>query len=74
MPKLADPNLIRCATCNARLSERAEYHPYAFCVLVKAGLNPLTVVLDAVRALKLTPGPEAIEPRNQAEPTSDNPS
>ena len=48
-----DPNLTRCAECGMRTSSAAEYHPYAFCVLVKAGLNPLTVVLDAAKALKL---------------------
>lgn len=51
--KPRDPNLTRCAECGARTVSVSEYHPYAFCVLVKAGLNPLTVVLDAVKALKI---------------------
>jgi hypothetical protein len=43
-----------CQECGYReFDGPAEYHPYAFCVLVKAGLNPLTVVLDAVKALKV---------------------
>ena len=48
-----DPNLVRCAECGYLTGPGPEYHPYAFCVLVKAGLNPLTVVLDAVKALKI---------------------
>ena len=40
-----------CAECHAMLDEAGEYHPYAFCVLRKAGLNPLDVVTEAMRAL-----------------------
>jgi len=39
-----------CQRCGMEV-EPNEYHPYAFCVLVRAGLNPLTVVLEAVRKL-----------------------
>lgn len=52
----ADPNLTICTTCGAKLSAASEYHPYAFCVLVKAGLYPLTVVLDAAKALGIGAG------------------
>lgn len=48
-----DPNLARCAECGTMTGPGPEYHPYAFCVLVKAGLNPLTVVLDAAKELKI---------------------
>lgn len=41
-----------CAECGA-MCESGEYHPYAFCVLVKARLNPLTVVLEAAKKLKI---------------------
>lgn len=47
----ANPNLTLCTECGEHLSEKSEYHPYAFCVLIKAGLNPLAVVLDAAKAL-----------------------
>lgn len=49
---MSDPNLTICTTCGAKMSEAAEYHPYAFCVLIRAGLNPLTVVLEAAKALR----------------------
>ena len=29
-----------CAECHAHLRHAGEYHPYSFCVLVKAGLDP----------------------------------
>lgn len=29
-----------CAECKANLKDAGEYHPYAFCVLYKAGLDP----------------------------------
>lgn len=29
-----------CGECHAHLGHADEYHPYAFCALVKAGLNP----------------------------------
>lgn len=49
-PKV-DMNLVICTECGAKTSEAAEYHPYAFCVLIKAGLDPLTVVRDALREI-----------------------
>ena len=42
---------MKCNDCGCELESPAEYHPHAFCVLVKAGYNPLTVVLDAVSQL-----------------------
>lgn len=39
-----------CLVCGMEI-EPNEYHPYAFCVLVEAGLNPLTVVLEAAKEL-----------------------
>jgi len=42
---------MKCNDCGYELESPAEYHPHAFCVLVKAGYNPLTVVLDAVSQL-----------------------
>ncbi len=29
-----------CSECGSRLSDAGEYHPWAFCVLVRAGLDP----------------------------------
>ncbi len=29
-----------CTECGMATAEAGEYHPYAFCVLEKAGLNP----------------------------------
>ena len=42
---------MKCNDCGYELESPAECHPHAFCVLVKAGYNPLTVVLDAVSQL-----------------------
>ena len=42
---------MKCTDCGYELESPMEYHPPAFCVLVKAGYNPLTVVLDAVSQL-----------------------
>jgi len=42
---------MKCNDCGCELESPAEYHPHAFCVLVKAGYNPLTVVLDAIKIL-----------------------
>ena len=42
---------MKCNDCGYELESPMEYHPPAFCVLVKAGYNPLTVVLDAVNIL-----------------------
>ena len=44
-----------CQGCGAEV-EVNEYHPLEFCILVKAGFNPLTVVLDAVRELEVERG------------------
>ena len=41
--------------------EGNEYHPHAFCVLVKAGLNPLSVVLEAVKQLTIAAPDTATE-------------
>ena len=38
---------MKCNDCGHELESPAEYHPHAFCALVKAGYNPLAVVLDA---------------------------
>lgn len=51
IPQKADMNLAICTECGAKLPQVAEYHPYAFCVLVRAGLNPLTVVTEGAKAL-----------------------
>ena len=40
-----------CMNCGMEL-EANEYHPIAFCALVKAGLNPLSVVLEAIGPLR----------------------
>lgn len=37
---------IVCQECGA-LTGPGEYHPFAFCVLIKAGLDPVTVVREA---------------------------
>ena len=44
---------MKCQECGMEI-EGTEYHPYAFCVLVKAGLNTLSVILEAVGQLKST--------------------
>ena len=42
---------MKCNDCGYELESPVEYHPHAFCALVKAGYNPLTVVLDAIKIL-----------------------
>lgn len=46
-----------CTTCGAMVG--VEYHPYAFCILVKAGLDPEEVVHEAVRYYERHGWPEA---------------
>lgn len=52
-----NPNL--CTTCGAMVREPNTYHPYAFCVLVKAGLDAEEVVHEAVRFYERHGWPEA---------------
>jgi hypothetical protein len=44
----------RCAECGYVSKLAREYHPYAFCVLVKAGMDPWVVVREGARAARLT--------------------
>lgn len=48
MPRESSAATI-CAECKALLPAVAVYHPYAFCVLVKAGIDPEKAVSDAAR-------------------------
>lgn len=47
-----------CRECKMPLKEAGEYHPYAFCVLYKAGLDPLAEVRRIARDLALAPDGE----------------
>ena len=47
-----------CQECGMEI-EANEYHPYAFCVLVKAGIDPLTFVLEAYGQLTADDSGEA---------------
>lgn len=49
---------IQCGECGMQLESWTEWHPLAFCVLWKAGINPLTFILEGVRQLKVA-GEEA---------------
>lgn len=55
----AADNLNICTTCGAMVREANTYHPFAFCVLVKAGLDPEEVVHEAVRFYDKHGWPEA---------------
>lgn len=48
-----------CAECKALLPATPVYHPQAFCVLVRAGLDPEEVVHEAVRYYDRHGWPEA---------------
>ncbi len=52
-----EPNI--CTTCGAMVREPNTYHPYAYCVLVKAKLDPEDVVHEAVRFYDKHGWPEA---------------
>lgn len=41
-----------CMNCGMDLEDYNEYHPAAFCALVEAGFNPLTVMLEAIGQLR----------------------
>jgi hypothetical protein len=43
---------VQCQTCHFWTEDAGEYHPYAFCVMLKAGLNPHEIVADAMRYWK----------------------
>jgi hypothetical protein len=53
--KKYDPNRI-CQECRSELADAAEYHPYSFCVLIKAGQDPERTVREAIPYLKPTKG------------------
>lgn len=46
-----DRRLRTCQECGYVCKSRIEYHPYVFCVLVKAGFDPWQVV-DEFAALR----------------------
>lgn len=50
----SDPISIKqrtCGDCGMLLEDAGEYHPYAFCVLKKAGLNPWPYVREMTISL-----------------------
>lgn len=51
-----------CTECNALLRQPGEYHPYEFCVLYKAGLDPWEAVQRINKHLGLVP-PDAMPTR-----------
>lgn len=53
-----DRNLRTCTECGYVGDVFAEYHPYAFCVLVKAGLDPWEVIREAVATSAVSDGAE----------------
>jgi hypothetical protein len=51
----------RCATCGYVCREAGEFHPYVFCVLVKAGQDPWERTQELRRVLRDV-GPRAAHP------------
>jgi hypothetical protein len=52
-----DARLRTCADCGMVCDRAAEFHPFMFCVLKKAGYDPWLYFSDAVRLLGLGPLP-----------------
>ena len=48
-----DPADRSCQTCGMLLDHAAEYHPYLFCVLKKAGRDPWPEIVEVVKHLGL---------------------
>lgn len=44
---------LRCSECGMGLSSWSEYHPHAFCVLWKAGIDPWLVVREAALHVRI---------------------
>lgn len=44
---------MKCQECGHELQSAKEYHPHAFCILRKAGINPVEFVCDAVHEMGL---------------------
>lgn len=49
---------VDCATCGMALEHPMEYHPFAFCVLYQAGIEPKQFVREAIRQLNHVSKPE----------------
>lgn len=54
-----------CTTCGAMVG--VEYHPYAFCVLFKAGLDPKQVVVEAALHYDRKGWPERMKVAREAQ-------